>query len=136
MRRGCVSWERVRIQLVGLALLLALGAPEDTAAQAIERLEVATDPPQVLASAAGGAPVWSAAGGDELALRVAAVLTGGARQDVTSASGTSFTSLSPQLASVSPEGVVTFARVAERSAVAVRIEHAGRSVLVGFDVNP
>lgn len=117
-----------------VALLLVLG--ETAAAQTVARLDVTTQPLQLRAATGGRSPIWSVARDAPVALRVDAVLADGSKRDVTRLPGTTYTSLAPQLATVSADGVVSFAEASRGTAVAVRIEYAGHSVLVGFDVGP
>ena len=101
----------------------------------LERLEPSTDPTLPLAPGEGDSKVWVVAGGATVVLEVTAVYSDGSSEDVTDSPQTSITALAPQLVTVNGASL-TFAAVSEPAAPALLIQHGGKSVLVGFSVNP
>ena len=120
-----------------LASICLVAAAERAAAE-LTALEISTQPSLAIASEQDGERVLSAASGAVIQLQIVARHANGSGEDVT-ATGTTYSSLAPEIVQVSASGVLTFSAAPEPwtyRAGAIVIEHAGLSKLQGFDVVP
>ncbi len=102
-------------------------------------LEISTNPPLPIAASVDGSELLAVGSGMSLQLNVLALDASGNSNDVTTAGGTTYQSLTPSVVQVSNTGVLSFSASAGESrnrAAAIVVTHAGLTKLVGFDVNP
>lgn len=127
-----------RILQTFLAAAIGLAVPFGARATPAS-LEISTNPPLPIAASVEGSELLSAASGVSLQLNVIALDASGNSNDVTTAGGTTYQSLTPSVVQVSNTGVLSFSASAGESrsrAAAIVITHAGLTKLVGFDVTP
>jgi hypothetical protein len=103
----------------------------------VTALSVSTSPSLSATASLEGAEVLGVGGGSVVWLSVVATYSNQTTANVTSAAGTTITSLAPDILSAGSNGRLDFSTIAgSAQAAAVLVEHGGITRLVGFRVTP
>jgi hypothetical protein len=128
---------RNRVAYSAIALIGSLFAIHRAMAQLVEtEIEVALAPILDVVAVEDDAKIYRAAPGATVQMQVTARRSDGSSHDVTLDSGTAYSSLSPDLVSVSSGGALTFASPppAGETAAMVIVTRNGHTRALGFNV--